>query len=79
MQKNTKLPSIKGIRNLSSVVLLKKQWYDLNFTFNQNDNTTKALTLPTKTLKAPRSSFSSKKVVGRETSKCSNIMQYIQP
>lgn len=74
MQKNTKLPSIKGIRNLNSTVLLKKQWYDLNFTFNQNDNTSKALTFPTKTLKAPRSSFSTKRVVGKETSKCTNVM-----
>lgn len=68
MKKNTKLPSLKGIKNLNSMYLLKKQWYDLNFTFNQNENTAKALTFPSKLLKAPLAS-TSKKVVGKDESK----------
>lgn len=68
MKKNTKLPSLKGIKNLNSMYLLKKQWYDLNFTFNQNENTAKALTFPSKLLKTPRAS-TSKKVVGKDESK----------
>lgn len=75
MQKNTKLPNVKGVKTLSSVSLLKRQWYDLNFIFNRNDNTTKALTLPSKTLKAPQNmSFSPRKVVAKKPSKLSYIL-----
>lgn len=70
MQKNTKLPSLKGIKNLNTTVLLKKQWYDLNFIFNQNDNTKKALSYPSKLLKAPRTSYSTKKPPEKNPSKC---------
>lgn len=69
MQKNTKLPKVEGVKTLNTMVTLKKQWYDLNFTFNQNDNTKKALSFPSRMLKAPRTSFSAKKILPKEARK----------
>lgn len=68
MDRVPKLPSLKAVKNQSTMVRLKREWYDLNFTFNRNENTTKALSFPSKMLKAPHSAFSSKRVVGKETS-----------
>lgn len=48
--------------------LLKKQWFELNFTFNQNENTSKALSYPSVLLKGPRA-LPFKKIVGKTESK----------
>lgn len=63
-----KLPSLRGVKDVNSLVALKKQWYDLNFAFNLNDNTVKALTLPSKTLGASKSSYLPRKGAGKDAS-----------
>lgn len=56
--------------------LLKKQWYELNFTFNRNENTTKPLMFPSKLLKAPRT-LSTKNVVRKDESEFKHSSHYL--